>query len=246
MRKLEFSAENITKKFGEKYALKDINMEGEAGNIVAFIGPSGAGKTTLLRIINLLDKPTNGALKINGKNTGSLSNGELYEIRTKMAMVFQNPSLFQRTVEANVAYALKIRKHSQEEIEAEVSKALALVGLGDLRHQFAPTLSAGEAQRVSFARAIVFEPELLLLDEFTANLDPANVQLLEEAVLKYHNDTNATVVLATHNLFQAKRLAHKVAFFLNGEVMEVQDKKDFFANPLKPTTKAFLSGELVC
>jgi tungstate transport system ATP-binding protein len=131
-------------------------------------------------------------------------------------------------------------------IEKEVSKALKLVGMEGSRHQFAPTLSAGEAQRVSFARAIVFEPELLLLDEFTANLDPANVQLLEEAVLKYHNDTNATIVLATHNLFQAKRLADKVAFFLNGEVVEVQDKVNFFESPGNTTTRAFLSGELVC
>jgi tungstate transport system ATP-binding protein len=243
---LEFQVKKITKKFKDKCALKDINLSCEKGSIMAIIGPSGAGKTTLLRIINLLDDPTRGELIIDGKKIQNLGNGELYEIRTKMAMVFQNPSLFQRTVKDNVAYALRIRNMEYEVIENKVKGALRLVGLEASENQFAPTLSAGEAQRVSFARAIVFEPELLLLDEFTANLDPANVQLLEEAVLKYHNDTNATIVLATHNLFQAKRLAHKVAFFLNGEVVEVEKKEKFFESPENPTTQAFLSGELIC
>lgn len=243
---VKFKVEKITKKFEDKCALKDITLESEKGKIIAIIGPSGAGKTTLLRIINMLDLPTKGTLRIDGKETQNLTNGDRYEIRTNMAMVFQNPSLFQRTVKDNVAYALKIRNHDHEEIEGKVKRALSLVGLENLSSQFAPTLSAGEAQRVAFARAIVFKPELLLLDEFTANMDPANVQLMENAVLKYHKDTNATIVLATHNLFQAKRLAHKVAFFLNGEVVEVQHKEEFFDCPKNPTTKAFLSGELVC
>ncbi len=243
---MEYQVENLTKKFEDKCALRDITLSCETGNIMAIIGPSGAGKTTLFRIINMLDPPTGGSIKIDGKDIKSLTNGDLYEIRMKMAMVFQNPSLFQRTVNDNVAYALRIRNHPPEEIDKKVKRALKLVGLFDSKHQFAPTLSAGEAQRVSFARAIVYEPELLLLDEFTANLDPANVQLLEEAVLKYHKETNCTIVLATHNLFQAKRLAHKVAFFLNGEVVESQTKEKFFECPKNPTTKAFLSGELVC
>jgi tungstate transport system ATP-binding protein len=243
---LNFELQEITKKFEDKYALKDVTIKGKKGKIVAIIGPSGAGKTTLLRIINMLDSPTKGMLKIDEKNPNQLSNGERYNLRTRMAMVFQNPSLFQRTVESNVAFGLKIRNHPPDIIEVEVSKALTLVGLEGLRNQFAPTLSAGEAQRVSFARAIVFEPELLLLDEFTANLDPANVQLLEEAFLKYHKDTNATIVLATHNLFQAKRLADNIVFFLNGKIAESADKEKFFSNPEKPITKSFLSGELVC
>jgi tungstate transport system ATP-binding protein len=185
-------------------------------------------------------------MKLNGKDIWSLSNGERYDIRTRMAMVFQNPSLFQRTVKSNVAYALKIRNHTPDKIEKEVTAALRLVGLEGLQHQFAPTLSAGEAQRVSFARAIVFGPELLLLDEFTANLDPANVKLLEEAVIKYHQDTNATIVIATHNLFQAKRLAQEVVFLFDGKIVEKSNKKEFFSNPQNPLTRSFLSGEFIC
>lgn len=246
MKQVEFELKNITKEYEDKCALKDVSFKGEKGKIIAVIGPSGAGKTTLLRIVNLLESATKGTLRIQGRNTKDLSNGDLNSIRNKMAMVFQNPSLFQRTVEANVAYALKIRKHDPQKTEEEVARALSLVGLLKARHQFAPTMSAGEAQRVSFARAIVFEPELLLLDEFTANLDPANVQLLEEAVHKYHIDTKATIILSTHNLFQAKRLAQEVVFLLNGRIVEAEGKEKFFSEPKESLTRSFLSGELVC
>jgi tungstate transport system ATP-binding protein len=243
---LEFDMENISKKFDDKYALNNLTLKGEKGKIIAIIGPSGSGKTTLLRIINLLDPPSGGTVKIDGENPSKLSNGELYSLRMRMAMVFQNPCLFQRTVESNVAYPLKIRYMSPDEIESEVAKALDLIGLQEKRHQFAPTLSAGEAQRVSFARAIVFKPELLLLDEFTANLDPANVKLLEESVVNYHKVTNATIVLATHNLFQAKRLAHEVIFIFEGKIVEKREKKAFFESPKNPLAKSFISGELIC
>ncbi|UCE38081.1 MAG: phosphate ABC transporter ATP-binding protein [Thermoplasmata archaeon] len=243
---MDFELQDVTMKFQDKCALKDVTLKGKEGEIIAFIGPSGSGKTTLLRIINMLDSPTKGIVKIQGQNPGKLSNGERYSLRTDMAMVFQNPSLFQRTVEANVAYALKIRNTQPETIDEKVAWALKLVGLENLKHQFAPTLSAGEAQRVSFARAIVFEPKLLLLDEFTANLDPANVKLLEEAVIRYHQETNATIACATHNLFQAKRLAHEVVFILDGEIVEKAKKEDFFESPQNQLTRSFLSGELIC
>ncbi|UCG70439.1 MAG: phosphate ABC transporter ATP-binding protein [Thermoplasmata archaeon] len=242
---MEFEIEKVTKQFEDKCALSDVTIKGEKGRIIAVIGPSGAGKTTLLRLINLLDVPTKGTIRIQGEDTDTLTNGERYNIRMRMAMVFQNPSLFQRTVESNVAFGLKIRNHLPDRIAKEVLRALRLVGLQGFEHQFAPTLSAGEAQRVSFARAIVFEPELLLLDEFTANLDPANVKLLEEAVIKYHQNTNATVVLATHNLFQAKRLANEVVFIFDGKIVERAEKEEFFENPQNPLTESFLSGELI-
>lgn len=243
---MEFEMENLSKKFEDKHALNNLTFKGERGKVTAIIGPSGSGKTTLLRIINLLDSPSFGAVKIDGLNTSVLTNGELYGLRTRMAMVFQNPCLFQRTVEANVGYALKIRYMSPNDMKEEITNALKLIGLENIRHQFAPTLSAGEAQRLAFARAIVFKPELLLLDEFTANLDPANVKLLEESVVKYHKETNATIVLATHNLFQAKRLADEVVFLIDGKIVERGEKEAFFSNPQNPLTKSFLSGEMIC
>ncbi len=243
---MKFEAVNISKEFQDKYALKDITLKGESGKIIAIIGPSGSGKTTLLRIIGMLDSPSNGTITIDGKNLDELSNGERYGLRTRMAMVFQNPCLFQRSVEANVSYGLKIRNMGLNEIKEEVTRALKLVGLEGARDQFAPTLSAGEAQRVSFARSIVVNPELLLLDEFTANLDHANVKLLEECVVKYHEETNATTVLATHNLFQAKRLADEVVFIFDGKIIEKAKKDEFFSSPQNQLTISFLSGELIC
>lgn len=236
---------NISKNFNGKSALSDIILNIEEKKIMALIGPSGSGKTTLLRIINLLDRPSHGHLTIDGTNPYESSNGNLHSLRMRMALVFQNPSLFQRTVKDNVAYGLKIRNRHPEIMETEVQNALKLVGLDEMKYQFAPTLSAGEAQRVSFARAIVFKPELLLLDEFTANLDPANVKLLEESVLAYQKETNATIILATHNLFQARRLADEIVFIFNGKIVEQGDKENFFTNPKNPLTRSFLSGDLI-
>jgi tungstate transport system ATP-binding protein len=237
---------NVSKEFRNKHALRNINLKGESGKIIVIIGPSGSGKTTLLRMIGMLDTPSNGKITVDGRNLRELPNGERYKLRTRMAMVFQNPCLFQRTVEANVSYGLKIRNMGIYEINEEVTRALKLVGLEEVRNQFAPTLSAGEAQRVSFARAIVVKPELLLLDEFTANLDHANVKMLEEGVVKYHEESNAATVLATHNLFQAKRLADEVIFLFDGKIIEKGEKDEFFSNPQSQLTRAFLSGELIC
>jgi tungstate transport system ATP-binding protein len=236
---------NVSKKYDDKYALRNVTLKGENSKIIAVIGPSGSGKTTLLRIINMLDTPSTGIQTIDGKNPYELSKTERHEIRTKMAMVFQNPGLFQRTVAANVAYGLKIRQVPSNTVDKKVRETLKLVGLERYRDKFAPNLSAGEAQRVSFARAIVVKPQLLLLDEFTANLDHANVKLLEESVIKYHKETKATIVLATHNLFQAKRLADEIIFIFNGEIVEKAEKEEFFSNPQHPLTRSFLSGELV-
>lgn len=242
---MDIELENISKSFNGKSALEDINLKIQKKKIVAFIGPSGSGKTTLLRIINLLDPPSRGTLILDCKNTVDLTGDERYELRKRMALVFQNPSLFQISVADNIAYGLKIRNTDPKVMERAVQRALRLVGLNDMKSQFAPTLSAGEAQRASFARAIVFKPELLLLDEYTANLDPANVKLLEESVLKYQEDADATIILATHNLFQARRLADDIVFMYDGKIVEQGEKDDFFTNPTNPLTKSFLSGELI-
>lgn len=242
---MNFELRNVSKKFENKFALRNIQIKNENGKIIAFIGPSGSGKTTLLRIINLLDSPSAGNVMLDGKNPFTVSNLERNQLRTRMALVFQNPCLFQRSVESNIAYGLKIRRTLPKIIEEEATKHLTLVGLEKVRHQFAPSLSAGEAQRVSFARAIVVKPELLLLDEFTANLDHVNVKILEEGVLQYHKETNATIVLATHNLFQARRLADEIIFIFDGKIIEKAEKEIFFSHPKHHLTKAFLSGELV-
>jgi len=158
-------------------------------------------------------------------------------------MVAQNPFLFRGTADYNVSYGLCVRDVAEPELSRRTSEALRAVGMYSLARSRASRLSAGEAQRVAFARAIVVRPDLLLLDEFTANLDPTNVNILEAAVREYNRQTGATIVLVTHNMFQAKRLAHRVALLLDGRIVEVGPVKEFFESPQDPRTLAFVRGE---
>ena len=162
-----------------------------------------------------------------------------------MTTVFQNPILLNRSVAANVAYGLKLRGYHRRAIEQAVTEILARVGLSDLASAAARTLSGGEAQRVALARALVIRPEVLLLDEPTANLDPYNVKLIEEIVAEVNREWGTTVVLVTHNIFQAKRLAHRTALLLEGRLVEVAPTPTFFNAPADPRTLTFVRGDMV-
>jgi tungstate transport system ATP-binding protein len=161
-----------------------------------------------------------------------------------MAMVFQNPVLLSRTVLANVMYGLQVRGLDKQEAAEMAVSSLENVGLKEKCNQYAPTLSAGEGQRMAFARASVLGAEALFLDEFTANLDPANVALLEKEVVRYNARTGGTVVLATHNLFQAKRIAHRTAVLIGGRVVETGPTVEVFSAPRKKTTRDFITGKM--
>ena len=164
-------------------------------------------------------------------------------VRRQVTTVFQRPVLLNRTVAANVTYGLKLR--GVRESSALVRSALERVGLYDLARQQARTLSGGEAQRVALARAMILRPEVLLLDEPTANLDPYNVGLIEDIVRGLNGENGTAVVLVTHNVFQARRLADRVGLLLDGRLIEVADVDTFFGSPIDPRTAAFVRGELV-
>lgn len=233
----------VTKAFGTKPVLRGIDLEVPAGRIHGIVGPSGAGKTTILRILDLLEAPDAGEVRFHDRPIRP-GTAEALAQRRSMAMIMQNPTVFRGSVFENVAYGLWLRGVPEEEIRGRVYGALDFVGLLDRATESALTLSGGEQQRVAFARATVLHPEVLLLDEFTANLDPANVRLLEDATRRYRATTGGTVVVVTHNLFQAKRLADRVAFLLDGRFQEVAPVKEFFEAPQRPETRAFLSGEM--
>jgi tungstate transport system ATP-binding protein len=163
--------------------------------------------------------------------------------RRRVTTVFQRPILLNRSVQANVGYGLKLRGLGDS--EGKIEQALSQVGLQHLDRQRARTLSGGEAQRVALARAIVLQPEVLLLDEPTANLDPYNVGLIEEIVTDLNRQRGTTLVLVTHNVFQAKRLANRVALMLEGQLIEVGDVETFFESPQDPRTAAFVRGDMV-
>lgn len=237
-----FRIENLSKSFGNKEVLKNINLEIYRGEIFAFMGPSGVGKTTLLRIINFLDTHSSGRIMFNGNEY--LINKK-NNIMSRMSMLFQKPAIFNASVFDNVAYGLAIRGADRKKIEEKVTDALNLVGLGGYEKQKALTLSGGEAQRMAFARAIVFKPDVLLLDEPTANLDPANVSKIEEIIRKIRNDPGTTIIMASHNMHQVRRIADRMGILLNGELIEVNTKEQIFTCPKDARSYAFINGELI-
>jgi tungstate transport system ATP-binding protein len=159
--------------------------------------------------------------------------------------VFQHPVLLNRTVAANVGFGLKLRGKDNKFIDEAVIDVLGQVGLERLANAPAQTLSGGERQRVALARALVIKPKVLLLDEPTANLDPYNIKLIEQIVAETNREQGVTVVLVTHNIFQARRLAHRTALLLDGQLVEIADNDTFFDHPSDPRTAAFVKGDMI-
>lgn len=238
-----YQLHNLIQSYNGRPIIQIERLEIYEGEILAIVGPSGAGKSTLLRLLNFLEQPTSGNLIF---EQSSLNGSTLpLETRRQVTTVFQTPVLLNRSVAANVAYGLKVRRQDKKIIDQAVAEALERVGLSKLAHQSARTLSGGEAQRVALARALVIQPIVLLLDEPTANLDPYNVKLIEEIVAEENRQKGTTVVLVTHNVFQAKRLAHRTALLLEGRLVEIAATHTFFEMPSDPRTAAFVRGEMV-
>ena len=238
--RLIYELDNIQHSYGSRRVLDVTELAIHGGEIFALVGPSGAGKSTLLRLLKFLELPRAGRLSFAGQLvTASLP---LVEKRRVVA-VFQKPGLLNRTVSANIGYGLGLRGRALA--PALLHTWLERLGLTQVAHQSAHQLSAGEAQRVALARALVLEPDVLLLDEPTANLDPYNVGLIETIVREEQARTGMTVVLVTHNVFQARRLAHRVGLLLDGRLVEVNTTEDFFTRPKTEVAAAFVRGDLV-
>jgi tungstate transport system ATP-binding protein len=208
----------------------------------ALIGPSGSGKSTLLRLLNFLEKPSSGQIQF-GPAIFTVDTEIPLEMRRQVTTVFQRPILLNRSVYDNVAFGLQLRGRKKD--DQVVMDSLLAVGLEKLASQQARTLSGGEAQRVALARAIALRPQVLLLDEPTANLDPYNVTLIESIIQQVNQEHVMTIVLVTHHIFQAKRLAQRTVFLLDGRVIEVGETQELFKSPQDPRTRAFLGGEMV-
>ncbi|NUM47199.1 MAG: ATP-binding cassette domain-containing protein [Anaerolineales bacterium] len=230
----------IQQRYNGRDVLNVREMTVERGEILALVGPSGAGKSTLLRLLNFLEPPAGGQITFENH---PVRDALPLEIRRRVTTVFQRPVLLQRSVVANLRYGLELRreKFSPERQAYWLEK----LGLTHLANQLAVKLSAGEAQRVALARALLVRPDVLLLDEPTANLDPYNVSLIEEIVREENAQRGVTVVLVTHNVFQARRLAHRTGLLLNGELIELGETTRFFTQPKRAETGAFVRGELV-
>ena len=218
--------EDLAKSCGRAEILKDINLRVMRGEVLALIGPTGSGKTSLLRLINLLEGPSSGRIMIEGREVSSLPESDLLPVRRRMAMVFQKPVMFRADVEHNVSFGLKMRGKKEMRM---VQKALASVGLSGYERRDANTLSGGEMQRIALARALILEPELLLLDEPTANLDPKSVEAIDR-LLQGLAGQRTTVILATHNMQEALMLADRVAVLELGRLTSVGRPDEVFGS----------------
>lgn len=216
---------DITKAYGNKIVVDSVNLKLNEGEILALLGPNGSGKSTILKMLAFIENPTSGEVQFRG-NKINFKNTE--KIRLESTLVFQKTTLFSTSVYNNIAYGLKLRKVPKETRDKEVKKALELVKLSGFEKRNAKKLSGGEQQRVAIARALVLKTKLLLLDEPTANLDPKNAGIVEEVIETVNRQNNTTIVMATHNMFQAKKLPHRIALMDEGKITEIGTPAEVF------------------
>ncbi|RMG97190.1 MAG: phosphate ABC transporter ATP-binding protein [Chloroflexi bacterium] len=235
-----YTVRNLQQGYNGRIVLNVASLDILAGEILAIIGPSGAGKSTLLRLLAFLERPLSGQLTF--YNQPVSDQWPDLAAKRRVTMVFQRPQLLRRSVHENVAYGLALRG---QQASHEVNTILTALGLDHLTHVPAHTLSGGEAQRVALARALVLKPDVLLLDEPTANLDPYNVNQIEQFIQQVNQTQRTTVVIVTHTIFQARRLAHRTGLLLNGRLVELSPTNIFFERPLQPETAAFIRGDIV-
>ena len=222
--------ENVTKKFGEILALKNISFEVEPGEFVFITGPSGAGKTTIVKLILKEILPSEGKIKVDGEDVEKISLGKLPAFRQKIGVVFQDFKLLQdRTVFENVCLPLEVTKKEKKEIEKQVKEVLELVGLKERENLFPAQLAGGELQRTCLARAVISNPKILIADEPTGNLDPTTSWQIVK-LLKKINKMGTTVIMATHNVDIVDSLKERVIKLDKGEVLK--DEKEGKYEPI--------------
>ena len=221
---------------GRAAVLDNVTFTLESGGICMVLGPNGAGKTLLLKICHGLLLPTRGAVRWSGAGP----NG----VQRQQAMVLQRPVLLRRSVRQNIDYALRLRGLQAIERGVRVAQALALARLEHTTDRPARALSGGEQQRVALARAWATRPEVLFLDEPSTHLDPVSARAVEE-VIEGICAAGTTIVMTTHDLAQARRLADRILFLHRGQLLEQQPARDFFRQPQCAEAKAFLQGELL-
>lgn len=226
---------NVSYDAGGKRLLDRVDLTLDRGPRTVVLGPNGSGKSVLLRLCHRLLQPTAGEVLFNGP--------ESVDGWRRHAMVFQRPVVLRRSALANVAYGLMLAGVSRRERLRTAEEALERVGLRDFAAQPARVLSGGEQQRLALARAWALRPELLLLDEPTANLDPSATQAIESAIQAMH-EAGAKIVLVTHNLGQAHRLGDEIVFLAGGRVVEQAPGERFLRAPTSPEAAAFIKGEL--
>ncbi|HNX93200.1 MAG TPA: phosphate ABC transporter ATP-binding protein [Syntrophomonas sp.] len=240
----QFKLHNIVKRYGSRKVLDIDQLDLQEGRIYTIMGPNGSGKSTLLRIMSLLLVNDEGELEVLSEKV-SWEKEQLLYLRRQMSMVTQTAFMFQGSVDYNVAYGLKARKMRSRMIRERVNEMLEMVGMSAYREADARTLSGGERQKVALARAIAVNPGVLFLDEPTSNIDMASAAEIEKHIRTINQEQGTSIILVTHNLFQARRLADEVIFIHEGRIIERGSAGSIFDDPKDKRTLAFLHGEAV-
>ncbi|QSW99234.1 amino acid ABC transporter ATP-binding protein [Haloterrigena alkaliphila] len=254
---MSLEAADVSHGYGDETVLDGVSLSVSPGEVVAIIGPSGVGKTTLLRLLALFDAPDDGTISYDGEDVWRVAEDRRLAYRRRIGMVFQEASLFDASVRRNAQYGLRVRQAWPDRIRHEFARlvggqngtgdaidALETVGLADKAEQDADSLSGGEAQRVAFARALAYDPDILLLDEPTSDLDPRNTAVIEDAVAEARTE-GIGVVVATHDMHQARRVADRTAVLLGDGIIEVDRTERVFDDPRDDRTRKFIDGELI-
>ena len=242
-----FKIENVNLFYGEKQALKNINLELYKNQVTAFIGPSGCGKSTLLRCLNRMNDLIEGC-KVEGTiiyENQNISDINTLELRTKVGMVFQNPNPFPMSIFDNIAYGPRCQGIKNKEILNKIvieslKKAALYDEVKDRLKDSALGLSGGQQQRLCIARCIAMEPDVILMDEPTSALDPIATLKIEELINELKKDY--TIIIVTHNMQQATRVSDYTAFFMLGEVIECDKTIDLFSQPKNKKTEDYITG----
>lgn len=243
------SSKDLNLYYGEKQALKSVDLSINEGEITAMIGPSGCGKSTYLRCLNRMNDlipgvTITGSIDYKGNDIYGPKT-DIVELRKEIGMVFQQPNPFPFSIYENIIYGLKLKGITDKQIfdqvvEESLKAASVWDDVKDKLHQSALSLSGGQQQRVCIARVLAVNPKIILLDEPTSALDPISSGKIENTLLELKE--KYTMIIVTHNMSQASRISDKTAFFLMGELIEVDDTKKIFLNPSKKETEDYISG----
>ena len=245
----EIEVKHLTKTFEQKgivvEALKDINLNIEAGDIYGIIGMSGAGKSTLVRCLNYLEKPTDGQVIIAGQDLGALSEKELRKQRSDIAMIFQHFNLLmQKNVLDNVCFPLLIQKVNKKEAKERARELLQIVGLSEKEKAYPAQLSGGQKQRVAIARALASNPKILLCDEATSALDPQTTPSILDLLKQINKDLGLTIVIITHQMAVIREICNRVAIIEHGVLVENGLVEDIFNHPKSQAARELILRDL--
>ena len=235
--------EHLDKYYGNWQALHDINFNLKQGEMLTLLGPSGSGKSTLLRTLNGLEDYQKGSIYFHDKKIDPTTK-EWQLLRQKIGMVFQSYDLFPNlTVMENILLApVKVQKRQEDEVRKQAEELLERVGMQDYENSYPRELSGGQKQRVAIVRAMAMNPEILLLDEITASLDPEMVRGVQEIVEHLSNRDHMTMIVVTHQMNFAEKIADEVLFLEDGRILEDTPGKDFFKNPQTARAREFLDS----